>query len=122
MPDNNPRATSNDYDLQPVLKLIAEIARPPGNGYFAYRGETQQYSEVSSGLYQSHREEFNEENFDIQIVQDEILKEAKQFIAETDDFEILTQTNTTATRLNLLTSSTLPQISTSHSNSPATIS
>ena len=56
---------------------------------YIYRGEPECYEKVSSSLYREYGVE--SEYFDIEVVQEEILNEAKKYTHETDEFEILTQ-------------------------------
>lgn len=60
------------------------------NGDHLYRGEPKCYDKVSSGLYRQYSE-IKAEHFDIEVVQKEILDDAKRYTSETDDFEILTE-------------------------------
>ena len=60
------------------------------NGDYLYRGEPECYNKVSSGLYREHSD-IEAENFDIEVVQKEILDAAKRYTSQTDDFEILTE-------------------------------
>ena len=81
---------SQNGQLSRVLGEIQEIAEKSADGDYIYRGEPEHYKKVSSSLYREHPE-IETEHFDIEVVQDEILEEAKKFTRETDDFAILTE-------------------------------
>ena len=81
---------SQNGQLSRVLKKIQEIAEKSADGDYIYRGEPECYCKVSSSLYRKYSK-IDVEHFDIEVVQDEILKEAKKFTREIDDFEILTE-------------------------------
>ena len=55
-----------------------------------YRGEPECYERVSSSLYREYSE-IEAEYFDVKVVQEEMLQEAKRFIRETDEDAILEQ-------------------------------
>ena len=76
--------------LNRVLEKIQEIVKISEKGEYLYRGEPKHYCKVSSGLYREYSK-IEAENFDIKIAQREILKDAKNYTTETDDFEILTE-------------------------------
>lgn len=81
----------NENDqLNSVLKKIHEIVKLSANGDYLYRGEPECYKKVSSGLYREYSK-INAENFDIEVVQKEILDAAKRYTTQTDDFGILTE-------------------------------
>ena len=76
--------------LNSVLEKIQEIVKLSANGDYLYRGEPECYEKVSSGLYREYSK-IEAENFDIEVVQKEILDAAKRYTTQTDDFEILTE-------------------------------
>ena len=76
--------------LSRVLGVIQEIAEISAAGEYIYRGEPMHYEKVSSSLYRE-RPEIEAGIFDINVVQTEILRAAKQYTRETDQFEILTK-------------------------------
>ena len=81
----------NENDqLNSVLEKIQEIVKLSANGDYLYRGEPECYEKVSSGLYREYSD-IEAENFDIEVVQKEILDAAKRYTTQTDDFEILTE-------------------------------
>ena len=84
--------------LNRVMGKIQEIVEESENGDYIYRGEPEQYKEhpycgkVSSNLYREYEKEIEADSFDIKVVQQEILNEAKEYLGETsNDFEILTE-------------------------------
>ena len=81
---------SQNGQLSRVLEKIQEIAEKSADGDYLYRGEPECYCKVSSSLYRKYSK-IDAKHFDIEIVQKEILGEAKKFTHETDGFEILTQ-------------------------------
>ena len=81
---------SQSGQLSRVLEKIQEIAETSADGDHIYRGEPKHYKKVSSSLYRKYGD-IDAEHFNIEIVQKEILKEAKKYTSETDDFEILTE-------------------------------
>ena len=81
---------SQNGQLSRVLEKIQEIAEKSADGDYIYRGEPECYCKVSSSLYRKYSK-IDAEHFDIEVVQDEILKEAKKFTREIDNFEILTE-------------------------------
>ena len=89
--------------LSRVLAKIAEIAEKSDDGDYIYRGESQCHDEVSSNLYREYKEDIQAENFDIEIVQNEILREAKEYTThKMDDFEILTELQHYGGKTNLI--------------------
>ena len=76
-------------ELKGVFQIIQEITKISATGDYIYRGEPKHYSKVSSSLYR----EWSEIDKDINVVavQNEILKEAKRFVYDNDELEILTQ-------------------------------
>ena len=77
-------------DTAGVLKKIQEIVKESDDGDYIYRGEPECYDHVSSNLWRKYRK-IDAENFDIEVVQNDLLKAAKGFARETDDHAILAQ-------------------------------
>ena len=71
-------------DLDNVLEKIDEIVKKSATGDYIYRGETSHhqgkpyYGKVSSGLYRAYPD-IEAEHFDIETVQKEILREAREY-------------------------------------------
>ena len=76
--------------LPDILGKIGELTQTAADGDHIYRGEPKLYPLVSSKLYRQY-EEIEAERFDIAVVQTEILEEAKRFIRQASDDDILTQ-------------------------------
>ncbi len=80
-------------NLNAVLRIINELAIKSDGRNYLYRGERRSYPKVSSSLYRRY-EDIEAEEFDIEVLQREILTQAKwyaRYTDETDDFEILSQ-------------------------------
>ena len=79
-------------DLSAVFEKIQEIAAKSADGDYLYRGESKYHKKVSSTLYRTYEKEIDAEHFDIEIAQEQMLKEAQDYIHEiNEEFEILTQ-------------------------------
>ena len=73
------------------MDKISELARRSAAGDYLYRGESKCFPRVSSGLYRKYAK-IDAENFNISVVQNEILQNAKQFVGqEIDDDKLLAQ-------------------------------
>ena len=90
-------------DLSRILAKIREITEKSSNGDYIYRGEPKHYKKVSSTLYRQYEDDIEAEHLDIEVVQNEMLIEAQDYIHETDDeFEILTQLQHFGGKTNLI--------------------
>ena len=94
-------------DLNMVFEKIQEIVEKSSDGDYIYRGEPEHYKEprycgkVSSSLWREY--DIEAEHFDIEITQEEMLKEAQDYIHETnEEFEILTQLQHYGGKTNLI--------------------
>lgn len=93
-----------------VLDKLEELEQKASGGSFIFRGEPECYPEVSSGLYRQYKEDYDErrdldiemEELDIGLVQQGILKEAKSYTSEKDDFEILAEIQHYGGKTNLI--------------------
>ena len=85
-----------------IKKRIDEIEKKSANGDYIYRGEPKRHRKVSSTLYRRHAKEIEAEYFDIEVVQNEMLIEAKRYIHEKDELEILTQLQHYGGKTNLI--------------------
>ena len=76
---SNQSNTSNDKprSVQDIIRAIE--ANSQGGGYI-YRGERKQHTKVSSNLYREY--DIDEEHFDIEVVQTEMLNDAKKHIGD----------------------------------------
>ena len=90
-------------ELNRVLKKIREIAEKSAEGNYIYRGEPDCYPKVSSTLYRAYGEEIETESFKIDVVQEEILEEARKYTREAaSDLEILTELQHHGGKTNLI--------------------
>ena len=76
---SNQSNTSNDKPrtVQDIIRAIE--AKSEGGGYI-YRGERKRHTKVSSNLYREY--DIAEEHFDIEVVQTEMLNDAKKHIGD----------------------------------------
>lgn len=86
-------------DLGEVLEVITNLARRAAAGDYIFRGEPQCYPEVSSSLYRELPATLRGQ---VEAVQEVRLLEARQFTAEPDDFEILTELQHYGGKTNLI--------------------
>ena len=80
-------------ELTAVMELIGDLVRKSDGGNFIFRGERKVYERVSSSLWRLYKE-IEAEGFDIEVVQAEILNEARsytRYTGEVEDLEILSQ-------------------------------
>ena len=78
-------------ELNRILEIIGRIAETTSDGDFIYRGEPEHYEKVSSSLWRKCQKEFKSEGFDVEAIQKKMLEESKNYTAEKDEFEILTE-------------------------------
>ncbi len=84
--------------INTIRQKISEIKKSANSNYI-YRGEPEHhekypyYGKVSSGLWREYRRKIPEVTFDIEFLQAELLKAAKNYSHEPseDDFEIMSQ-------------------------------
>ena len=103
----NQYQTSND-PLYDIRNIISQIEEKSASGNYIYRGEPEHHEEPSyyrkicSSLYRQYAQiEANE--FNIEVVQEEILAEAEAYNHETDDsFEVLTRIQHYGGKTNLI--------------------
>ena len=89
---NTPNPSNTQTNLSRVLEKITEIAEKSADGDYIYRGESKFHDEVSSNLYREYKKDIEAEHFDIEVVQKEILREAREYTThKMDDLEILTE-------------------------------
>ena len=99
---NTPNTPDTQTDLSRVLEKITEIATASANGAYIYRGESEIHDKVSSNLYREYEKDVETEHFDIKVVQEEILREAKEYTDKADEFEILTELQHHGGKTNLI--------------------
>ena len=84
-------------ELNRILEVIGKIVETTTNGDFIYRGEPEHFEEepyygkVSSNLWRKCQKEIGSEEFDVEAIQDQMLKITKDYTHEEDEFEILTE-------------------------------
>ena len=95
---NGPRT-----DLNRILEIISKIGKMSENSDYIYRGEPECYPKISSTLYRE-LEESKIENPEriVEKVQEAELAEAKKYISERDQFELLTQLQHFGGKTNLI--------------------
>ena len=77
--------TQQPDELNRVLEKTREIAEKSAGGDYIYRGEPKCYKKVSSTLYREYEGKIAAESFEIDVVQEEILDEARKYTRETAD-------------------------------------
>ena len=76
---NTPNPSDTQTDLSRVLAKIIKIAEKSSTSDYIYRGESKPHDKVSSNLYREYETDIEAENFDIVVVQNEILREAREY-------------------------------------------
>ena len=76
--------------MREILQKIGEIAQKSAGAGYIFRGENDSYPEVSSGLYRQYKD-LAVDDLRIDFIQQDIVRDAKRFTSETDDFAILDQ-------------------------------
>ena len=100
---NTLNTSDTQTDLSRVLEKITEIANASAKGDYIYRGESKCHKRVSSNLYREYEDDVETEHFNIEVVQNEILKEAKEYTThKMDDLEILTELQHHGGKTNLI--------------------
>ena len=100
---NTPNGSNTQIDLNSILEKITEIANASATGDYIYRGESKCHEKVSSNLYREYEADIEAEHFNIAVVQEEILKEAKEYTThKMDDPEILTELQHYGGKTNLI--------------------
>ena len=99
---NCPNATGR-ASLNAVLAVVTELAEKSFGSNYIFRGEPKHYDKVSSSLYRQYQNVAGD-GFDVNIVQQEILDHAKNYIGEgeQDDIETLTQLQHYGGKTNLI--------------------
>ena len=100
---NNQKTNESQTDLNRILEIISEIGKKSENGDYIYRGEPECYPKVSSALYRKLEEsKIEHPERIVEQVQEAELAEAKNYIYETDQFELLTQLQHFGGKTNLI--------------------
>ena len=96
------RPDTRDHTLRQIRDIIDEIEEKSAAGDYIYRGEPQDYGKISSNLYRQYVD-IEVDDFDIAVVQEEIVAEAKTYSHETNDrVEILAQLQHHGGKTNLI--------------------
>ena len=105
MPNQSNTPTDHLSDIRDIIRKIEEKS---ASGDYIYRGEPEHhdefpyYGKISSSLYRQYAR-IEADEFGIEVVQEEILAEAKAYSHETDDpIEILTQLQHHGGKTNLI--------------------
>ena len=105
MPD---QSNTSEHPLCNVRDIIREIEKKSVSGDYIYRGEPEHheespyYGKICSSFYRQYAR-IEADEFDIEVVQEEILAEAEGYSHETDDhIEILTQLQHHGGKTNLI--------------------
>lgn len=94
---NIPNGSESQDNLNRVFEKIQEIAAKSTDKNFIFRGEPEHfredpyYEKVSSSLWRECRKEIGMDEFNIEVIQEQMLELAKDYTNETDEFEILTE-------------------------------
>ena len=86
---NRPNQFDFQSDLSRVLEKICHLAERSAHGDYIFRGEPKHYPKVASSLYREYQYDIEVDDFDIELVEKEILDKAKKYVDTTDEFEIL---------------------------------
>ena len=96
------QSNTPDDILRKIRDLISEIEEKSADSDYIYRGEPQDYGKISSNLYRQYAD-IEADDFDIAVVQEEIIAEAKAYSHEIHDrVEILTRLQHHGGKTNLI--------------------
>ena len=91
-----------ETDDSKVQNLLQRIREKSAQGEYIYRGEPKQYDKIASTLYRKYAKNIQAEKFDIQIAQQEMLKQVKEYTDFTDETDVLTELQHYGGKTNLL--------------------
>ena len=96
--------SDSQNELHRVLEKIREIVEKSADGDYIYRGETQYYPKVSSGLYRQYGGGFGIEDDDIEVIQETLVVEmAKGYLQhQMNELEVLTELQHYGGKTNLI--------------------
>ena len=77
-------------DMYHVLEKVGKIAQKASSDRYIFRGESKKHCRVSSKLYREYKEHLSE-YVNIYTIRNEHLKQAKEYMGERPDIEILTE-------------------------------
>ena len=89
-----------------LKNLLQEIVEKSSEGEYIYRGEPENFANISSTLYRGYEEQIVSQPFDIEIAQKEMLEQVKAFTSFGDDTDILTELQHYGGNTNLIDFST----------------
>lgn len=81
------RSDSSNDPSNKLLEITNKLAKMLADDKYIYRGERKHYDKVSSGLYRQCQD-IDIGSFDVEVVQEEILDQAKEYITHTGKREI----------------------------------
>lgn len=94
---------ATNRNINGVLQMINKIAKLSADGEYLFRGEPKHYSDVCSSLYNQFRQHLSyNPKHNIGQIQSAMLREARTYTNENDDFEILTQIQHYGGKTNLI--------------------
>ena len=91
-----------ETDDSKVQNLLQRIREKSAQGEYIYRGEAEHYGRIASGLYRRYAKEIDTKEFDIQIAQEEMLKQVKKYSDFTDETDMLTELQHFGGKTNLI--------------------
>ena len=91
-----------ETDDSKVQNLLQSIREKSSQGEYVYRGEPEQYDKIASTLYRKYAKNIQAEKFDIQIAQQEMLKQVKEYTDFTDETDVLTELQHYGGKTNLI--------------------
>ncbi len=91
-----------ETDDSEVQNLLQRIREKSAQGEYIYRGEAKHHGKIASGLYRKYANEIDAEYFDIQIAQQEMLKQVKEYTDFTDETDVLTELQHYGGKTNLI--------------------
>ena len=94
--------SESETDDSKVQSLLQRIRKQSSQGEYIYRGEPEQYDKIASTLYRKYAKNIQAEKFDIQIAQQEMLKQVKEYTDFTDETDVLTELQHYGGKTNLL--------------------
>ena len=100
---NKQNPNESQTDLNRILEIISKIEKMSENGDYIYRGEPECYPKISSTLYRElKKSKIEHPERIVEQVQEAELVEAKNYIHEADQFELLTQLQHFGGKTNLI--------------------
>ena len=91
-----------DSVLDSVIEKIQEIVKKSKGGDYIYRGERECYDKICSSLYRHYEREIDAKMFKIETAHNEMLKVAKGYTQEGDDFSVLSELHHYGANTNLM--------------------